>query len=75
MTHNATACAQMFRPYATYVRQAGDGTVRCPSIYGNAPACILHAEGPARGFKDRFQRLLDAYLLTNDTTLYQASHW
>lgn len=49
--------------------------MRCPSIYGNAPACILHAEGPARGFKDRFQRLLDAYLLTNDTTLYQASHW
>ena len=65
----------MFRPYATYVRRLEDGAVACPSIYGNVPACILHAEGPAKGFKDRFRRLLDTYLLSNETVLYQASQW
>ena len=62
---------QMFRPYATYLRDAASGAVTCPSLYKQQTACIMHAEGPKKGFKSSFYELLYVYLHTNATVLHQ----
>ena len=62
---------QMFRPYATYLRDRKTGSVSCPSIYKHVTACIIHAEGPKKGYKSLFYSLRDVYLHSNESVLHK----
>lgn len=70
---------QMFRPWTTYLRvhnfTPGVGKtdrVICKEIYHDVPACILHAEGPDSGWKDKFwDVLVTRYAATNNTVLFR----
>ena len=62
---------QMFRPYATYLRDGATGAVTCPTIYKERTACIMHAEGPVRTHKAIFYDMLYVYLHTNATVLHK----